>query len=213
MTQLGFVFDANVCTGCKACVVACKDVKNLPVGYKYRRVVTGEAGSWQVDAASGIPQPVGVFSYSLSYSCMHCTQPACMAACPQKAISKDVTTGIVTVDESLCVGCGNCAVACPWKAPVVIPAIDGKRKMGKCDFCKDLLAAGEEPACVAACAMRCLHVAEFPEDQQAVGFQDPLLPDASWLGPNMVLEAHRCLKANPHAQVRLHSMPEEYANE
>ena len=30
MTQYGFHFDGTRCTGCKTCVLACKDKNNLP---------------------------------------------------------------------------------------------------------------------------------------------------------------------------------------
>jgi anaerobic dimethyl sulfoxide reductase subunit B (iron-sulfur subunit) len=221
--QLGFSFDADACTGCKACVVACKDVNNLPVGYKLRRVVTAEAGGWEPDVASGLLQPVGVFSYSVSYACMHCDAPACLAHCPKGAISKDAETGIVVIDQELCIGCGTCARVCPWGAPVVVPRIDGTRRARKCDLCRELLAAGEEPACVAACAMRCLKLAEFPGAgalgaagdaglADAAGFGEPLLADAPELGPHLAFSPHRGRLANPGASVRIHSMPEEYAN-
>ena len=225
MTQLGFSFNANECTGCKVCVAACKDVHNLPVGYKLRHVVTGEAGGWEVDAASGLLQPVDVFSYSVSYACMHCANPACMAKCPKKAIQKDADTGIVWIDQELCIGCGTCAKACPWGAPAVIPRIDGTRKSWKCDLCRDLLAAGEEPACVAACSMRCLKVVEFSATDasaespagrsggaDAGAFHDPLLADDPGVGAHYRFTPHRGVVAHPDAEVRIHSMPEEYQN-
>lgn len=221
MTQLGFFLDADACTGCKACVAACKDVHDLPVGFKLRKVLTGEAGTWAVDAASGLLQPVGVFAYSISYSCMHCDAPACLAKCPKKAIRKDAEAGIVAIDQELCIGCGMCTRVCPWDAPVVVPRIDGTRKARKCDLCCDLQAAGEEPACVAACSMRCLKMVEIGPDgtievpgaaPRAMGVDDPLLVSAPELGPNMALAPHRKLVEFPDAQVRVHSMPEEYQN-
>ena len=216
MTQLGFLFNADECTGCKVCVAACKDVNDLPVGYKLRRVVTGEAGAWETDAASGLPVPAGVFSYSVSYACMHCDAPACLVKCPRQAISKDAATGIVSIDGTRCIGCGTCARACPWDAPVVVPRIDGTRVARKCDLCRTLLAAGEEPACVAACAMRCLKLVENPcavAGGTKAELRDPLLAYAPELGPNMRLLPHRGLVAHPDAPVRVHSMPEEYRNE
>jgi anaerobic dimethyl sulfoxide reductase subunit B (iron-sulfur subunit) len=226
MTQLGFAFNADECIGCKVCVAACKDVHSLPVGFKLRKVVTGEAGSWELDNTSGLVQPRDVFSYSISYSCMHCANPACMAKCPKHAISKDARTGIVSIDERLCVGCGACAKACPWSAPVVVPRIDGTRVSRKCDLCHDALAAGEEPACVAACLMRCLKVVEFadsPDDgpkpiDVPMGYEhakicaDPLLASAPQAGPHFAVVPHRGLVAHPDAAVRIHSMPEEYEN-
>jgi anaerobic dimethyl sulfoxide reductase subunit B (iron-sulfur subunit) len=195
-------------------VVACKDVNDLPVGFKLRKVVVGESGGWQADAASGLPVPVGVFSYSLSFSCMHCARPACVAACPRQAARKDADTGIVWIDQEQCVGCGRCAKACPWDAPVVVPRMDGARRTRKCDLCRDLLAVGEEPACVAACSMRCLAVVEFPgaDAERAPVFDDPLLASAPQLGPHFAVVPHRGLAANPGAEVRVHSMPEEYEN-
>ena len=145
--QLGFYFNADECIGCKACVAACKDIHALPVGYKLRKVITGEAGGWETDPISGLPQPVDVFSYSVSYSCMHCTRPACMAACPKGAIAKDAETGIVSIDEDVCIGCGACAKACPWDAPVVVPRIDGTRRSRKCDLCRELLAINQRKMC------------------------------------------------------------------
>ena len=211
MTQLAFSFNANECTGCKACVAACKDVHNLPVGYKLRHVLTGEAGGWDVDPVSGLLQPVGVFSYSVSYACMHCDAPACMAKCPKTAIRKDADTGIVWIDQELCIGCGTCSQACPWSAPVVIPRIDGTRKSWKCDLCRDLLALGEEPACAAACAMRCLNVVDADLSRDG-GFHDALLADDPGVGANFLFTPHREVAANPGAEVRIHSMPEEYLN-
>ena len=99
--QLGFYFNADECVGCKACVIACKDIHNLPTGKKFRKVLTGEVGSW--DLEKGVA-PAGVFSYSISLSCNHCNNPACLAACRKGAIRKDENTGAVVIDEELCVG-------------------------------------------------------------------------------------------------------------
>ena len=137
-----------------------------------------------------------------------------MAACPRRAISKDDVTGIVSIDQELCIGCGLCAKACPWDAPVVVPQIDGTRTSRKCDLCADLLAVGEEPACVAACLMRCLKVVSFDVAADACADKagDPLIASAPELGPHYVFTPHRERVLHPDAAIRVHSMPEEYIN-
>ena len=47
MAQLGFFFDGSRCTGCKTCVVACKETHDLPVGKWGIRVF--DDGPWQKD--------------------------------------------------------------------------------------------------------------------------------------------------------------------
>ena len=42
-----FSFDANSCSGCKACQLACKDKNNLPLGVLWRRVYEISGGTWQ----------------------------------------------------------------------------------------------------------------------------------------------------------------------
>lgn len=53
MTQFGFYFDSAKCTGCKTCMVACKDKNNLPVGMNFRRVAEYSGGSWRQDRMTG----------------------------------------------------------------------------------------------------------------------------------------------------------------
>ena len=38
MTQYGFHFDGKRCTGCKTCVLACKDNKDLSAEISFRKV-------------------------------------------------------------------------------------------------------------------------------------------------------------------------------
>jgi len=41
-----FFLDVQTCTGCKTCMVACKDKNNLPLGVRWRRVVEFAGGDW-----------------------------------------------------------------------------------------------------------------------------------------------------------------------
>ena len=71
----------------------------------------------------------------------------CVEACPTAAMNRD-ETGIVSIDQGKCMGCGYCEWACPYSAPQYQA---GSGQMSKCDFCRDELKTGNAPACVAAC--------------------------------------------------------------
>jgi len=70
MKQMAWYFDASSCIGCKTCEMACKDTHDLPVGVRLRLVREYGGGHWAVQ--DGFEQPVGIFTYYLSTSCMHC---------------------------------------------------------------------------------------------------------------------------------------------
>lgn len=203
--RYGFYFDADKCIGCKTCVMACKDVKNLPSGVSYRRVYNIAAGTWQ-EGPDGIPVPADVYSYSVSIACGHCKEPSCVAACPQKAIQKE-TNGIVWIDAKKCVGCRLCAGKCPHGA-IQFNRLTGVSE--KCDLCRMLLKRRKEPACAAACPMRCLKLVDldtFPiaEDGRVIAY-----PAGSETQPSMVMHLNRRTdleRGNEGAAVL--NMPEE----
>jgi anaerobic dimethyl sulfoxide reductase subunit B (iron-sulfur subunit) len=149
-TQYGFYYDAGRCIGCRACVLACKDWNNNEVGESvyWRHVTTVESGK--------IPN---LCLTNQSMACNHCAQPACLAVCPAKAISKRSEDGIVVVDKSKCIGCKSCGEACPYGAPQY--GSDGK--MQKCDLCLDKLKRGEKAACDAACTGDALYAGPLHE--------------------------------------------------
>jgi len=189
--QLGFYINSAACTNCRACAIACKDKNSNPVGVNFRRVFLYGGGSWLYQG--GFMQPVNVFNYSVSLGCQHCVDPACIPACPAAAISKDAN-GIVSVNQDLCVGCRYCEWACPYGTPQ-FDASTGV--MSKCDFCKDLLAKGENPACVDACPMRALEFGELSELQAKYGTANSVepLPTGAITSPSIVITPHK------HAQI------------
>ena len=85
MKQYGFYFDSTKCTGCKTCQVSCKDEKDLDLGPKFRRVYEYGGGSWAKQ--DGI-WTQNIYSYYLSISCNHCSNPTCVAGCPTGAMHK-----------------------------------------------------------------------------------------------------------------------------
>ncbi len=61
-----------------------------------------------------LPEHKSWFFY-LQRICNHCTYPACLAACPRKAIYKREEDGIVLIDQERCRGYKKCVEACPYK--------------------------------------------------------------------------------------------------
>lgn len=145
--QLGYYFDQNRCISCYTCVVACKDWNDVPAGpASWRRVVMLEGGKY--------PQP---FVASLTTSCYHCAEPACVDACPENAISKRAEDGIVVVNREACTGKDQCAVClnvCPYESPQF--GSEENPKMQKCDLCLERWQEGKLPICVASCPTRAL---------------------------------------------------------
>ena len=94
MAQYGFHFNGSRCTGCKTCMLACKDYYNLSNEIAFRKVYEYGGGAWQQDAQGA--WTCDSFTYYVSISCNHCDNPMCLGKCPQGAISKDDETGIVS---------------------------------------------------------------------------------------------------------------------
>lgn len=173
MGQLGWKYDVVKCIGCHACSVACKAENNTfpqesPLVVKnadftksvnYRWVISRE-----IDKEGEVP--------FISMACNHCAHPACQAACPVEAISKDDVDGIVLIDQDKCIGCQYCVQVCPYGAPQFNVVT---KKTEKCTFCNQRVRSGLNPACVDACVGRALTFtddATGPEGTAPDGFAD-----------------------------------------
>jgi len=178
---VGLLYDATLCIGCKACVVACKDANNMPpdtTGY----------GSGLYDAPDSLNQYTknviqlykdgGETSYAKK-QCMHCIDPACVGACMLGALQKG-KFGVVSYDVSKCVGCRYCETVCPFNVPKFEWAKKAP-KIVKCELCKDRLAEGKEPACTEVCPRKAVIFGRYTD---------------------LLDEAHRRLNANPTKYVQ-----------
>ncbi len=128
------LIDLSTCTRCDDCVRGCADAHGgeprfVREGQKYRH--------WLIPTA-----------------CYQCSDPVCMMDCPTGAITREVGTLEVEIDEPTCIGCSNCAKRCPWSNIVMVER-DEKRPDGKpvevaskCDLC---LTRPQGPACVQMC--------------------------------------------------------------
>lgn len=162
--QYGMVIDTQRCYGCNSCAVACKISNNLPKNVWWNTVLT-EGGATRDTAGGEWPNNTMRF---FPKACQHCRKPTCVASCPTGASQKQ-DNGIVTIDHSVCIGCGTCIEVCPYDVrtlmedpptyyqDVALGQWDAPEhtagKTEKCTFCANLLDRGEEPACVRACSV------------------------------------------------------------
>ncbi len=131
--------DLTRCTGCEACVWACKEINGLP---RTDGAHPLSATTWSTIERIG--------DVNVRRQCMHCLEPACVSVCPVGALRK-TAEGPVVYEESRCMGCRYCMIACPFSVPKYewdepIPRVQ------KCGMCFDrAIRLGNSPACAAAC--------------------------------------------------------------
>ena len=173
--RLGLVIDLDICVGCHACVVNCKEWNTggypaplsdqEPYGVSARGAWLNRVHSYEVeDDKNGR-------TVHFPKSCLHCENAHCVTVCPTGASYKREEDGIVLVDEDKCIGCGLCAWACPYGAR----ELDGSEGvMKKCTLCIDriynetLSPLEQEPACVATCPARARHFGDFADPHSTV---------------------------------------------
>jgi anaerobic selenocysteine-containing dehydrogenase/Fe-S-cluster-containing dehydrogenase component len=147
-TQLALMIDLERCTGCKSCEAACKQTNALgPNSYRNRVI-------WFDEQQAGDEASLARLDF-LTVTCQQCERPACLRACPvyPKAISKDPVTGVVSIDENRCTGCGECALSCPYGA---IGYNAEQHHAVKCDLCAERRARDLGPACAFVCPTRAI---------------------------------------------------------
>lgn len=145
------LFDATRCIGCRACMRACRTANQLPpdpadVGGKAfdlpRRL--SERNWLVVGVQRGKrtgPEPAP-WTY-VQRSCMHCNTPACVTACPVAALKK-TPEGPVVYDESRCIGCRYCQLACAYGVPQYewVARVPRVRKCKLCMACVEVCPSG-----------------------------------------------------------------------
>lgn len=138
--------DGNRCIGCRACVEACSECPGH--------------GGFSMIHLDDLERATTV--QTSPTVCMHCDDPACATVCPADAIKTDPDGVVLSAAVERCIGCGNCALACPFG----VPKIDVKRElMMKCDLCYDRTSDGLAPMCATVCPSGALFYGTHEEVQ------------------------------------------------
>jgi phenylacetyl-CoA:acceptor oxidoreductase subunit 1 len=183
--RYGMVVDLNRCVGCQTCTIACKHSNDTPPGVQWRQVLDVERGSF--------PDVERLF---MVVGCQHCAEPSCVPVCPTGA-TKQRADGLVMMDYDTCIGCGYCAVSCPYQARTIGNSkewyfgeetaqedyVFHDERIGvanKCTFCVERIDEAKEegktpgidldytPACSSACIASAIHFGDFNDPQSNV---------------------------------------------
>jgi molybdopterin-containing oxidoreductase family iron-sulfur binding subunit len=162
------VIDLAKCKNARKCVEACQKGHNLDYHEEFMKVQLIQ------DNEEASP-------YWFPKPCFHCEEPPCVTVCPTGATFKR-EDNIVLIDNERCIGCKFCITSCPYSArqfnwghkdkfdnkdqayspETQVPASEGT--VMKCDFCPDLLRAGELPYCAKSCPMGVIYFGDKNED-------------------------------------------------
>ena len=175
--KLGLVTDLDICVGCHACAVSCKEWNagghsaplpdydpygSEPDGVWFNRVHTFEV----VDQNTGASRTV-----HFPKSCLHCDDAPCVTVCPTGASYKREEDGIVLVNPDICIGCELCAWACPYGARELD---EDEGVMKKCTLCIDriynenLEPESRVPACVSTCPAGARHFGDLGDPESEI---------------------------------------------
>ncbi len=148
MGKKKFLIDADACTGCNLCVIACKD-EHVGTAYSPWTAPQPDTGHFWIDVKpierGRIPR-VGM-KY-LPLLCQHCENAPCIKVCPVEGAIKRRDDGLVWIDPAACTGCGLCEAACPYDVIYI------NKELGiaqKCTGCGHRVDAGLLPRCVEIC--------------------------------------------------------------
>jgi len=122
------VVDVEKCQGCISCMMACSLVHEGAISPSFSRIQILQ------DSFKKFPDDLTI------EQCRQCEEPACVAACPEGALTAEAEFGNVRmVDKEKCTGCGSCFLACPH-TPARLSVVEDETfnrelKSLKCDLC------------------------------------------------------------------------------
>ena len=192
------VIDLDRCTGCEACVVACRVENNIPtVGPE--EAAKGRSINWiRVERYFEGEFPDVKVKF-MPVLCQHCEEAPCEPVCPVYATYR-TDEGLNAQVYNRCVGTRYCANNCPytvrffnffdpvWDAPLekaLNPEVSVRTRgvMEKCTFCIQRIHKGEDkakdegrpvrdgdvtPACVQTCQTKAMYFGNIADPESEV---------------------------------------------
>ncbi|HEY3139085.1 MAG TPA: 4Fe-4S dicluster domain-containing protein [Blastocatellia bacterium] len=196
--QWAMVIDLDRCTGCEACVVACRVENNIPtVGPE--EAAKGRSINWiRIERYFEGEYPDVKVKF-MPVLCQHCEEAPCEPVCPVYA-TYHTEEGLNAQVYNRCIGTRYCANNCPytvrffnffdpkWDAPLdkaLNPEVSVRSRgvMEKCTFCIQRIRKGEEkakdegrevrdgdvvPACVQTCPTRAMYFGNIGDSESEV---------------------------------------------
>ena len=176
MARYGLIIDVTRCTGCYACVVACKSENSTRPDVLWIRIQEDEEGEYPEVSRRYTP-----------LLCMQCGDMPCAQPCPSEAIFMG-DEGVVHIepDKCICHETYPCIDACPFD---VLHVNKGKKSyfpdyldsfekeayeerrdgvVEKCTLCSHRISAGQSPACVQARPTQAMIFGDYDDPDSAL---------------------------------------------
>jgi Fe-S-cluster-containing dehydrogenase component len=166
--------DTKKCQGCLSCMLACSLVHEGTENLSLARIQILQ------NSFEKFPDDLTMAQ------CRQCVDPACVEACPERALFVDKKNGNVRiVDVKKCIGCKACIQACPFEPSRALWNAD-KKKALKCDLCSDAPFWSEKggvkgkQACAEVCPLKAIRFTKkIPEQKGDTGYKTNLRGE-SW---------------------------------
>lgn len=201
MTRWAMAIDLDVCTGCEACVVACKAENNIPVVGE-SEAAKGRAISWiRVERRLEGEYPHLKASF-MPVLCQHCDAAPCEPVCPVYATYHN-PEGLNVQVYARCIGTRYCGNNCPysvryfnwfdpeWPEPLLQQLnpdvfVRSRGMMEKCTFCIQRIRRAKDqakdegrpvqdgeiqPACVQSCPAKAMVFGDLDDPESQVARQ------------------------------------------
>jgi len=144
------IADATKCIGCRTCEVACA------VSHHENQ----DCAALSPDEFISRIRVIKDHCWTTAVACHQCEDAPCANVCPVDAISRE--HGHIFVEQTRCIGCKSCMLACPFGAMEVVSSRKKARAI-KCDLCWHRETG---PACVEACPTKALQCMDVEKEQR-----------------------------------------------